>query len=425
MHGFGTFLQTRLAIEAAMEQYMSGSVTDAKAALDDAANKSNDTLEEYNSTQGGERSRAPCPGSAGRGFGGGFAVTEPPHYLQSNAAHMIMGAARFARRRTGGDCDRETPDRDLGGLKTRLSALAALLAAFAAGVVLLVPGARSQVRALVRPEPPPRITPLALRLPTPSPPPTAQPTASPAGPTARLAATAALAPTEAPSPTPEPTPTPGPVEVEGRTYDAYIAAASKEHQTYKYSCEFDAAWVILQTYGVDVSVDDLVAAVGVDTSIEPWIEETKDGFLVHGGDITSAFSGNIRENFLARSTGAAMRKAFERYGLGTAPVHDRAGVEAALRAGRLIWIKTTVDFKPWRPATWVMADGRTRQTVLGNDHAVVVMGFSERGVVIRDVLGPTSSNWQRPYEYEVGWDAFLAAWGAQEFDGLAVAPPLG
>jgi sn-glycerol 3-phosphate transport system substrate-binding protein len=48
---FGTFVQTRLAIEASMEQFMSGSVADAKAALDDAANKSNDALEEYNSTQ--------------------------------------------------------------------------------------------------------------------------------------------------------------------------------------------------------------------------------------------------------------------------------------------------------------------------------------------------------------------------------------
>ena len=64
--------------------------------------------------------------------------------------------------------------------------------------------------------------------------------------------------------------------------------------------------------------------------------------------------------------------------------------------------------------------GSTRQTVLGNDHAVVVIGFSERGALIRDVLGPTSSNWERPYEYEVAWDVFLAAWGAQEFDGLAV-----
>jgi sn-glycerol 3-phosphate transport system substrate-binding protein len=46
----GTFLQARLAIEAAMEQFMSGAA-DAQAALDDAANKSNDALEEYNSTQ--------------------------------------------------------------------------------------------------------------------------------------------------------------------------------------------------------------------------------------------------------------------------------------------------------------------------------------------------------------------------------------
>ncbi|HET9221874.1 MAG TPA: ABC transporter substrate-binding protein, partial [Roseiflexaceae bacterium] len=48
---FGTFLQTRQAIEAAMEQFMTGAVPDAKTALDDAANKSNDALDEYNSTQ--------------------------------------------------------------------------------------------------------------------------------------------------------------------------------------------------------------------------------------------------------------------------------------------------------------------------------------------------------------------------------------
>jgi sn-glycerol 3-phosphate transport system substrate-binding protein len=48
---FGTFLQSRLAIEAAMEQFMTGKVATAKEALDDAANKSNDALDEYNSTQ--------------------------------------------------------------------------------------------------------------------------------------------------------------------------------------------------------------------------------------------------------------------------------------------------------------------------------------------------------------------------------------
>ena len=181
--------------------------------------------------------------------------------------------------------------------------------------------------------------------------------------------------------------------------------------------------MILQTYGFDVDVDQLIAIVGVDESVEPFIEQTRDGFVIHGGDITTSFSGNYRENFLARSSGDAMRKAFERFNLRTAPARDRASVEAGLRSGALIWLKTTVDFKPWRPATWLMPDGRIRHTVLGNDHAVVAIGFNTESVVIRDVLGPTSSNWERPYEYEVDWPTFLAAWGAQEFDGLAVWPP--
>jgi uncharacterized protein YvpB len=116
-----------------------------------------------------------------------------------------------------------------------------------------------------------------------------------------------------------------------------------------------------------------------------------------------------------------MAKVFEHYGLRAAAVNDRAGVEAALRAGQLVWMKTTVDFKPWRPALWRTPEGREIRTVLGNDHAVVVIGFNQHSVVIRDVLGPTSSNRQRPYEYEVDWDTFLRAWAAQEYDGLAVA----
>jgi hypothetical protein len=87
-------------------------------------------------------------------------------------------------------------------------------------------------------------------------------------------------------------------------------------------------------------------------------------------------------------------------------------------------MKTTVDFKSWRPALWVTPEGKTFRTVLGNDHAVVVIGFNSDVVVIRDVLGPTSSNWQRPYEYEVRWDTFLQVWEAQSFDGLAVARPI-
>jgi hypothetical protein len=305
--------------------------------------------------------------------------------------------------------------------------IATLVVLLLAGASLFIPDVRSHIRALVRPDPPPRITPIALSgPPSPAPRPTPpRPTRTPQ-PATLPAATptgAPVAATPAPTAEPSPSPTPAPVVVDGRVYDAYIPAASKEHQAYKFSCEFDAAWVILRTYGFEASVDELIAAVGVDRSVEPYIQQTKEGFLIHGGDITRSFSGDYKTNFLARSSGEAMRKAFERYRLRVLPVHDRAGVEAALRSGALVWIKTTVDFNVWRPATWVMPDGRTRQTVLGNDHAVVVMGFNATGVVIRDVLGPTSSNWRRPYEYEVDWDTFLAAWAAQEFDGLAVSPP--
>ncbi len=303
---------------------------------------------------------------------------------------------------------------------------------FLAGASMYVPGVRNRVRSLVRPEAPAPITPLALIAPPtravlPSsitiPSPTMPPTAAPI----MVEATVSPLPTSIPAPTstPAPTATPAPVVVNGRVYDAYIPAATKQKQAYQYSCEFDAAWVILETYGIHANVDDLVPIIGVDRSIEPYIEETKNGFIVHGGDILHSYSGDYTHNFLARSTSMAMRKVFEHYGLSTTLVHDRAGVEAALRSGKLVWIKTTVDFKPWRPATWVMPDGTTHQTVLGNDHAVVVMGFNQDSVVIRDVLGPTSTNWQRPYEYEVDWNTFMASWGAQSFDGLAVAPPTG
>lgn len=318
-----------------------------------------------------------------------------------------------------------------------------LLVVLTAGAGVLLPAVRdrvrSYVRAVMRPEPPAPITPIALAtLPTIAAAPTtlASPTATGIPVTATVEAeaqpTPALPfasptplPTSTLTPTPLPSPTAGPVEVNGRLYDAYIPAATKDAQAYQYSCEFDAVWVILQTYGFGVGVDDLIAVTDIDRSIEPYIEETAQGVIIHGGDITTAFSGDYTKNFLARSTGAAMSKVFENYGLQAIPVNNRAGVETALRAGALVWMKTTVDFKPWRPATWLMPDGRTHRTVLGNDHAVVVIGFNTDVVVIRDVLGPTSSNWQRPYEYEVDWATFLASWEAQSFDGLAVPPPVG
>jgi hypothetical protein len=246
---------------------------------------------------------------------------------------------------------------------------------------------------------------------------TARPTRLPA--TATAPPATATPTVTAPTATP---PTATPAIVGGRAYEAYIPAASKAGQAYHYSCEFDAAWVIFATFGLEVDVDDMVEAIGVDTRVEPYYQETRDGFIIHGGDITSSYSGDYKHNFLARTTGLAMRKVFTQFGFEARPVHDRAGLEQALRQGRLVWIKTTVDFKPWRPAIWRTPEGRSIRTVLGNDHAVVVIGFNAEGVLIRDVLGPTSSNWERPYEYEVSWEKFLAAWGAQENDGLAVAP---
>src|SRR5262245_34360958 len=114
------------------------------------------------------------------------------------------------------------------------------------------------------PSPTPRPPPPTAHLPPPSPRPTSP--------------VATALPTD--TPTPAPSPTPEPVVVNGRVYEAYIPAATKEKQAYQYSCEFDAAWVILQTYGFDAQVDELIAIVGVDESVEPYIEQTRDGFVI-------------------------------------------------------------------------------------------------------------------------------------------------
>lgn len=298
------------------------------------------------------------------------------------------------------------------------------------------PTLRHEAKVLLGLEPRPQITPLAAVVPSPAPtaaqpaaspttPPSPVPTAPPPTGTNSAVPTAPPTSTTPPTPTlpPTVTPSPEPVVINGRTYTAYIPAALKEGQQYQYTCEFDAVWVILQTYGIDASVEEIIARTPIDQTIEPWFEETAEGFVIYGGDIRSAFSGNYRESFLARSTGGAMLPVFASYGLEANPVNDRAGVEAALQRGALVWMKTTVDFKPWRPAIWIAPDGSRIPTVLGNDHAVVAIGFNQDVVVIRDVLGPTSSNWQRPYEYEVSWDTFMSSWGAQGYDGLAVEPP--
>lgn len=208
----------------------------------------------------------------------------------------------------------------------------------------------------------------------------------------------------------------------GSGYAAYIPAALKEGQFAQYTCEFDAGWAICKTFGLDTTLEEQVAIIGVDQRIEPYYEETAAGFVIYGGDITTAFSGDYTQNPLARTTGAAMQKIFENYNLSVEPVDDRAGIEAALDRGALVWMKATVDFLPWQPVTWITPEGTELPGVLGNDHAVVVMGYNDEVAVIRDVLGPTSSNWNRLFEYEVHWDTLLPVWEAQGFDGLAVAP---
>ena len=213
------------------------------------------------------------------------------------------------------------------------------------------------------------------------------------------------------------------VEVNGRHYDAYVPTATKQGQFFYYTCEFDAAWAVLQTFGHDVGFDQQLAIVGHDERLEPYVQTTDGGHLIQGGDITSAFSGDYTHNFLARTTGSAMKKLFEHFGLDTEAVTDRPAIEAALQRGAIVWMKATVDFLPWEPATWVTPDGTRLPTVLGNDHAVVVIGYNDDGVVIRDVLGPTDTNWARTDEYNVPWATFLAVFKAQGKDALAVGRP--
>lgn len=215
----------------------------------------------------------------------------------------------------------------------------------------------------------------------------------------------------------------GVVTPDGREYTAYVPTATKTGQFYQYSCEFDASWVVLATFGKDVPFAEQLAVVGHDTSMEPYFEETAEGFIIYGGDITSAFCGDYTSNMLARSTGTAFLPLFEHYGLEAKAVKTREVIEATLDRGGLVWTKATVDFLPWADTTWLTPDGKEVPTVLGNDHAVVVMGYNDDGVVIRDVLGPTNTNWERAYEYDVPWQTFLDVFEAQGSDGVAVFRP--
>jgi len=223
-------------------------------------------------------------------------------------------------------------------------------------------------------------------------------------------------------------PKPDPIWVNGRMYDAYVATALKPAQYFYYTCEFDSAWVIMKTFGVEVSFEEQLAIVGYNQDPEPFWTDTPDGIVITGGDIGTNFCGDYTSNLVAKIRGSAMKPIFDTFNFPSTPVKARADVETCLLGGGLVFVKCTVDFLPHIPAVWVATNGNTYPVPFSNDHAAVVMGFNQDGVVVRDVLGPTNTKWDRQYEYEVPWAAFIASMEAHEWDALAVysegtAPP--
>lgn len=214
----------------------------------------------------------------------------------------------------------------------------------------------------------------------------------------------------------------GPIVADNRTWDAYIQLPIKEGQDFHFTCEFDSAWISLRAYGYDLTLEQQMAIVGVDTSIEPYWEETPDGIDVHGGDVDLYYCGHYNENILARARCNAVRKVFDANGLGVTVTDTRPKIEAALLRGEPVFFKSTVDFLDWRAAVWHTPDGDDFPVVLTNDHALTVMGFNETDVIIRDPLGPTSTNTERPWQYTVSWERYLQVIAAQGNDAIAIAP---
>lgn len=214
----------------------------------------------------------------------------------------------------------------------------------------------------------------------------------------------------------------GPVQADNATWTSYIQLPIKEGQDFHYTCEFDSAWIILKAYGLEVPLQEQIDLVGIDESLEPWYEERAEGVIVWGGEVNDYYCGDYETNFLARARGNAMMKVFDGSGLQTAVVNDRKGIEGALAKGWPVFFKSTVDFLDWVPATWITPTNEEYPVVLGNDHALIVMGANDDDVIIRDPLGPTSTNGTRPYQYRVAWDRYLEVFAAQGNDGIAVGP---
>ena len=236
-------------------------------------------------------------------------------------------------------------------------------------------------------------------------------------------------PTMAPRPSPTVVPTatreprPAPVSVNGRLYDAYVPAATKPGQWFWYTCEFDAAWAIFKTYGYEVGFEEQLAIVGHNQDPEPWYDASGPEVLIYGGDIGETFCGDYHKNMVAKMRGTAMKKVFDAYDFQADLVRDQTDVERCLLLGGLVWMKVTVDFLPYTKARWIATNGKEYPTAFTNDHAVVAMGFNRDVVLIRDVLGPTDTNWNRQFEYEVPWDVFWSSAKAHDIDGLTVVPP--
>ena len=214
----------------------------------------------------------------------------------------------------------------------------------------------------------------------------------------------------------------GPVTIDGRTYTAYTETVIKQGQWDLYTCEFDVAYMIMATFGVETTLDELVGLVGFDNPFEPYAEETASGIVIYGGDIGQAFCGDLTHNTFSKTRGTAMRRAFEGFGFDAELVSSRKDVERGLSVGKLLWMKTTVDFADYEPTRWETPDGTVYPTPYGNDHCVAAIGFDDDVVVIRDSLGPTNTNWDRPWEYDVPWDLFMACWASSGHDGLLVSP---
>ena len=214
----------------------------------------------------------------------------------------------------------------------------------------------------------------------------------------------------------------GPIEVGARLWDAYIRLPIKEGQDFDYTCEFDSAWIILMAYGHDMTLDEQLGYVGHDLSIEPYWEETATGIFIYGGDIAEMYSGSYTDNLLARARTTAVRKVFDAVELSVTPTPDRTSTENALLNGQPVFFKSTVDMLDWDPTTWITPDGDEFPVVLTNDHALVVMGFNEEDIIVRDPLGPTSTNETRPWQYRVSWDRYLDVIAAQGNDAIAVGP---